>query len=298
VEPAQGLYDFSSFDQVLGTIGASKNPDCQLWVFVEFKSFNSSPIKNPCPQYLQAQYSGLNTFGNGAATCFMWEPPVTAAYIAMMQAAATHFDSNPHVEGFIIQESALSFNGAYSQDVADGGTYEASAWRDALINIINQCAASFATSRCVAFLNFLNGGQSYLNDISAAISAIPNNQVCFSGPDVLPNSPALFLDDNRAYPVETRHVGCRSSSAQNASFQVPGCGLDCIFHFSVSGAVGEFPSAAPLTGGLCVNSYLFWNHRTTKSATGLDWTDALPVIAANPYGSGWYSQCTGNTGPP
>jgi hypothetical protein len=42
-----------------------------------------------------------------------------------------------------------------------------------------------------------------------------------------------------------------------------------------------------------VNSYLFWNHRVTSSATGLDWTDALPVIAANPYGVGWLDQCAG-----
>ena len=77
--------------------------------------------------------------------------------------------------------------------MANGGTYTSIAWRDALINIISQCAAEFATSRCVSFLNFLSGGQSYLYDISAAISAVPNNQVCFSGPDLLPNSPSLYI---------------------------------------------------------------------------------------------------------
>jgi len=298
VETAEGIYDFSSFDQVLGAIAGSHNPSCQLWLFVEFKSFNNSPIKNPCPVYLQGQYSGLNSYGNGAATCFMWEPAVVKAYGAMMKAAAVHFDSNPRVEGLILQESSLGFNGQYSQDEADGGTYTALAWRDALIEIIDQCAASFANSRCVSFLNFLKGGQSYLYDISAAISALPGNQVCFSGPDVLPDSPGLYKDDNRAYQVLTRHVGCRSNSVQNDSFQVDGCGLDCIFHFAVSGTVGNFPKAAPLTGGLCVNSYLFWNDRSTKSATGLDWTNALQVIAANPYGPGWYNQCAGSSGAP
>jgi hypothetical protein len=34
------------------------------------------------------------------------------------------------------------------------------------------------------------------------------------------------------------------------------------------------------------------------SATGLDWTDALPVIAANPYGAGWLEQCAGGGGVP
>lgn len=297
VEPSQGVYDFSSFDRVLDAIAASHNPGCQLWLFVEFKSFNNSPVKNPCPVYLQA-HSAPNSNGEGAATCFMWEPAVTDAYVAMMKAAASHFDSNPRIEGLILQESSLGFNGAYSQDEADGGSYSALAWRDALIELINQCAASFTNSRCISFLNFLNGGQSYLHDISAAISALPANQVCFSGPDVLPDSPALYKDGNRAYQVMTQHVGCRSNSVQNDSYQVDGCGLDCIFHFAVSGTFGTFPKSAPLSGGLCVNSYLFWNDRSTKSSTGLDWTDALPVIAANPYGPAWYNQCVGNNGPP
>ena len=298
VEPAAGLYDFSSFDQVLAAIAASTNPGCQLWVLVEYKSFANSPVKNPCPVYLQAQHSGLNTAGNGAATCFMWEPEVVGPYVDMMWAAAAHFDQNPHVEGLILQESSLGLNGAYSQDLAAGGTYTPLAWRDALITLINQCSASFANSRCVSFLNFLRGGQSYLNDVSAAISAIPDNQVCFSGPDVLPNATTLYRNINSVYEVLTRHQGCRSNSIQNNSYQVAGCSLDCIFHFAVSGSFGDFPETAPLSGGLCINSYLFWNHRVTTSPASQDWTAALPVIAANPYGPGWYLQCAGGGGAP
>ena len=63
----------------------------------------------------------------------MWEPTVVKAYSAMMAAAADHFDNNPRIEGLILQESSLSLNGKYSQDVADGGTYTPMAWRDALI---------------------------------------------------------------------------------------------------------------------------------------------------------------------
>ena len=298
VEPAAGVYDFSSFDQVLGAIAASHNPNCQLWLFVEFKSFSNSPVKNPCPVYLQAQHSALNSLGSGAATCFMWEPSVTDAYVAMMKAAAAHFDNNPRVEGLILQESSLSLNGGYSQDVGSGGTYTPTAWRDALITIIDQCAAAFATSRCMPFLNFLRGGQSYLYDISAAISAVPNNQVCFSGPDLLPNNASLYASTNAVYQVLTRHTGCRSNSAQNDSYRVAGCALECIFHFAVGGTLGTFPASAPLTGGLCVNSYIFWNDETFLSSTGLNYKDALPVIAAHPYGPDWYNQCTGNTGAP
>ena len=67
----------------------------------------------------------------------MWEPSVVNAYASMMKAAAARFDGNPRVEGFIIQESSLGFNGNYSQDVASGDSYTATAWRDALISIIS-----------------------------------------------------------------------------------------------------------------------------------------------------------------
>lgn len=298
VEPSEGTYDFSSFDDVLTATAASHNPKCQLWLFIEFKSFATSPVKNPCPTYLQAKYSAPNSYGNGAATCFMWDPTVVSAYNAMLKAAAAHFDANPRVEGVILQESALGLDGAYSQDVADGGTYTPTAWRDALINIIDNCASAFATSRCTPFLNFLRGGQQYMFDISAAITAIPNNQVCFSGPDLLPNSPSLYNGPNAVYQVLTRHSGCRSNSAQNNSYQVAGCSLTCIFQFAVRGTFGSFPASAPLTGGLCVNSYIFWNDKTSVSKTGLNYKDALPVIAAHPYGSAWYDQCSGGADPP
>jgi hypothetical protein len=298
VEPQPGVYDFSSFDQALATLAGSSNPQCQVWLFIEFKSFASSPLKNPCPPYLQAQYSGLNADGNGARTCFMWEPVVVQAYAAMMRAAAARYDANPRVEGFILQESALGFNGTYSQDLASGGTYTAEAWRDALVQLVGQCGASFKRSRCMSFLNFLRGGQRYLYDVAAAIAAIPQNRGCISGPDLLPDETPLYANDASIYEVITRHTGCRSNSAQNDSYAVPGCDLACIFRFGVSGTFGDFPQDAPRTGGLCVNSYLFWNHRVTASATGLDWADALPVIAARPYGRGWLDQCAGGGGVP
>ena len=291
VEPNQGVYKFDSFEAVLSALAASSNPSCRVWIFVEFKSFANSPIKNPCPKYLQAHHSAANVLGGGAATCFMWEPVVYNAYIAMMKSAAAHFDANPHVEGIILEESSLSFNNAASQDVADGGTYTAAAWRIALIDLVDGAAAAFSHSRVVAFLNFMHGDQSAMDDVSAAISAVPHNQACFSGPDLLPDNTTLYGDAHSAYELLARHTGCRSNSAQNDSYAVPNFGLESIFHFAVSGNFGDFKEHAPRTSGVCVNSYLFWNHTEVLSSTGLDWHDALPVIAAHPYGPDWYGQC-------
>ena len=297
VEPKPGVYNFGAYDAALRAIANSHNPQCQLWIFIEFKSFNNSTYRNPCPAYLQAQHSALNK-GGRAYTCFLWEPVVTQAYVKMMRAAAARYDGNPRVEGFILQESALSLSDEYSQDVADGGTYTAEAWRDALVNIVGQCGAAFAQSRCVAFLNFIRGGQTYLNDVSRALSAIPNNRGCMSGPDLLPDEKSLYDHGNSAYEVLARHRGCRSNSAQNDSYGVRDFNLDDIFNFAVRGTYGDFDQSYPRGSGVCVNSYLFWNHRVAVSRTGQNWLDALPVIAAYPYGRMWLDHCAGGGGAP
>ena len=294
IETSPGVYDFSSYDQVLRAIAGSHNPQCQLWIFVEFKSFNVSPVRNPCPEYLRAKYSAPNADGGKASTCFMWEPVVHTAYNKMMKAAAARYNANPRVEGFILQESALGFNGEYSQDPAAGGTYTATKWRDALVDMVTQCGAAWSNSRCLAFLNFLKGGQQYLNDVSRALSAIPNNRGCMSGPDLLPDAKALHVGKDAVYQVLTRHKGCRSNSAQNASYRITNFNMDQVFNFAVRGKHGSFDSSSPRTSGVCVNSYLFWNHRIKDSgAGGRTWLDALPVIAAYPHGRAWLDQCEG-----
>ncbi len=227
----------------------------------------------------------------------MWDEVVVAAFENMLTALAARYDDNPRVEGYIFQESALGFNSGYSQDPPEG-TYSAEAFRDALIHMVQHCTDVFETSRCIMFLNFIAEGQSYLHDVSDAIAAIPDNQACLGGPDLLPNNRTLFGSNNAAYEVLTRHDGCRSNSAQNDSYDVPGCGLDCIFDFAVSGTFGDFDDDHPYDSGVCVNSYLFWNHRVQSSSTGLDYSDAFPVIAAHPYGPGWLDRCAGGGGRP
>jgi hypothetical protein len=296
VEPQPGVYDFSAIDQALRAIAASSKPQCQLWVMIEFKSFNSSPIRHPAPAYL-AQYQALNTQGL-ASTMFMWERVVGDAYVRLMRALATRYDANPRFEGFVMQETALGFYDAYSQDLAAGGTYTASKWRDALARFVNECGIAFKQSRCMVFANFVRGDLDALKALSRVIAAVPNNKVCLSGPDLLPDNRSLFNHQGAAYEVLARHVGCRANSAQNDSFAIWQYPLGEVFNFAVRGTFGDFNEVTPRASGVCVNSYLFWNHRTGVSYTGLNWLDALPVIAAYPYGRLWHDQCPGGGGAP
>jgi hypothetical protein len=296
LEPTQGNYDFSYIDQTLQAIAGSSNPNCQIWFMPEFKSFNASPVRHPAPAYL-SDYQALNADGK-ASTLFMWEPYVADRYVALMSAIAARYDGNPRFEGFVVQESALGFNGTFSQDQGAGGTYTAAKWRDALIRYVSTCGNTFKQSRCMAFLNFLKGGQEYLHDVSAAISAVPDNRACLSGPDLLPDAKTLYSDGNGIYEVLARHRGCRANSAQNDSFEIYRFGLDQVFNFAVRGTFGDFDKTAPRASGVCVNSYLFWNHRVGASYTGLDWHDVLPVVAAYPYGPMWLDQCVGGGSAP
>ena len=74
-----------------------------------------------------------------------------------------------------------------------------------------------------------------------------------------------------------------------------------LFNFAVRGTFGDFNDGVRSTlgprnpaSGVCVNSYLFWNNRTAAApSTGFTVADAFPIIAANPYGTGWYGQCSG-----
>jgi hypothetical protein len=297
LEPTRGNYDFRAIDQTLRAIAASRSPQCQIWLMVEFKSFRNSPVKNPCPPYLQTRYSARNT-SEKASTCFMWDASVGDRYVALMRAIAARYDGHPRFEGFVIQESALGFNGKYSQDVGDGGTYTAARWRDALVRYVSACGNAFTQSRCMAFLNFIRGGQDYLSDVSKAIAAVPDNRACMSGPDLLPDEKSLYDSRSAVYEVLTRHRGCRANSAQNDSFEIYRYGLGQVFDFAVGGNFGDFNHVTPRASGVCVNSYLFWNHRIGRSWTGLDWHDVLPVVAAYPYGRMWLDQCQDGGGAP
>jgi hypothetical protein len=297
LEPRPGDYDFSAIEQALRAIANSRKPQCQIWLFVDFKSFRNSPIKNPCPPYLQARYSARNT-DETAYTCFMWDANVGDRYIALMRAIADRYDGHPRFEGFVIQESALGFNGRFSQDVGDGGTYTGARWRDALVRYVRACGSAFQQSRCMSFLNFIRNGQEYLDEVSSAISAVPDNRACMSGPDVLPDEKSLYDSRSAVYEVLTRHRGCRANSAQNDSFEIYRYGLGQVFDFAVGGEFGDFNQSAPRASGLCVNSYLFWNHRIGTSWTGLDWHDVLPVVDAYPYGRMWLDRCAGGGGVP
>lgn len=231
--------------------------------------------------------------------CKMWDPTVRDKFNAMITAMGAHFDGVANVEGFIMQESSISMsNAAYNDAPGNGGDYNHVNYTAAYISYMQTCSAAFPTSRCLAFLNIIQSGQNAdLQLVSEALTALPNNQGCYGGPDILPNNNGLV---NGTYQVLVKHVGCRSNSAQNTTIVGSQAGAvacapnDCneIFSFTVRGTFGILTLPLGADEGLCVNSYLFWNDSTAERAK------VDPTIQANPYGIGWYGQCScGGTAP-
>ena len=167
------------------------------------QEFPQQSDKNPCPVYLQAQHSGLNAdrpWSLRPASC--GSPIVVEAYVALIKAAAARYNDNPRIEGLILQESALQSEWGLFAGCRRWGDLLAEAWRDALIELVGQCGAAFSQGHCMAFMNFIRGGQPYLYDVSAAIAAVPGNGACMSGPDLRPDN----------HPSTGRKRACTRSS--------------------------------------------------------------------------------------
>lgn len=216
-----------------------------------------------------------------------------------------------------------------------GGLTGAQRFRDGLIAMYQNCALEAAQNRCLSFVNFLTNGQAFIKSAimpamdptehlpGALRTALENNKWVPGGPDVLPDSQSLWFSNNSIYQAiidwdagRADHSGARSNSAQNNSFKIAGFDLEHVWNFAVSGLWGEFPQPAdrngstvdptdplnrsPRTAGLCVNTWLWWNHLTqVNPATGQAyWRGVIPIIAAHPYGADWYGRCVGGGGVP
>lgn len=235
--------------------------------------------------------------------CKMWDPTVKAKFNALIKAMGQQFDSDPLVEGFILQESSISLsNAAYLDGPDNGGDYVSATYLANRISYDQTCSTWWPTSRCMDFTNQIKGQSvAGLTQISDALSALPNNQGCYGGPDILPNNGGLVAG---TYQALISHSGCRANSAQNTTIVGSGAGAqacdptavncDNVFDFAVRGTFGHLDKTLPVPSdqGLCINSYIFWNDSATEQ-TYVDKT-----VQKFPYGPDWYDRCTCGGGPP
>ncbi len=231
-------------------------------LFIEDKSFTDV---NPAPEYL-LPLSAPNR--KGGFTLMRWNPEVYEAMQALFAAVGGEFDCDPHFEGIAIQESAPGLDKSVLKKYA----YTPEKYRDALIEVLVSAADSMPNSNVFWYMNFLPGKQAYLTDIAAAAAA---KGVAMGGPDVLPDTDSL---KKRVYPLYDQFAGKMTlfSSMQFDSYAHPHA-VPAETRYWTMQEMFEFARDE-----LHV-TYLFWNLKTwRKPKDSYDWSDALPVIGANP----------------
>jgi hypothetical protein len=239
----------------------------------------------------------------------LWVNEVRDEYRDLLDAMALEFDDRGRAEGVILQETATGLGSN-----APSG-YTPVKYRDALRSIYTRCSFQFDNSWCVPFMNYIPGNLDLMRPLADYLAALPNGNACLAGPDIIPSDGGLFISEDRIYHILVDYDGCRANSMQNESYRMdngpadgndpdhaitpnltrcvdaePGvpCPMWEMFLFGVRGSAGEFNKDKPFDSGLCINSFIFWNHKTWKAAPWeLTFDNAANVIANNPYGDGW-----------
>jgi hypothetical protein len=265
LEPEPDRYDFSHVESDL-TLAAKLG--LQFVMFVEDKSFID---RRPTPEYLRDRT--LRT-KNGGWVAERWDPKVRDRFARLLKAIGARFDGHPAFEGIALQESALALP---EQSYTEYG-YTPELYRDALIDTLKNARTSLPSSQIFWYMNFLEGGGSYLADVAEAVVAY---HIAMGGPDVIPDHPGL---QRFAYPLYQRYAGRLTlfCSIQNAEYALrrrgesEGLGVQ-------SGQYWTLEELFAFARDRLHVQYLFWDRKTwRKPPDSYDWTDALEVIRKNP----------------
>ena len=264
LEISKGVYDFSKIQKHLDLLSKQ---DMKLVVFLEDKSF-SGALPPPTPEYLQGTPYTLPNIPGGYSAV-RWNPVVRAQFKAVVKELGKNFDGNPTLEGISFQESATGL----TSSVMNANGYTPEIYRDTLIDTLQTAAINFPNSQVFWYMNFLTGHQSYIADIATAVAPYG---VAMGGPDILPESASL---KRLAYPFYGQFKGKITlfGSMQNDSYRELHAGTTNYWTMNEMFLFAR--------DNLHVN-YIFWNYKmwvTAGMPTGENkWTDALPVIKANP----------------
>lgn len=262
LEPSPGVYDFRSLESDLAVAARS---GVQLVALIEDKTFDGT---KPTPSYLEEH----TLQGKRGYVANRWDPYVVDRLLRLTEAIGRRFDCDPNFEGIGFQETALGLDPAALRAAG----YTADGYRDSLIKLLQGATAGLQRSRVFWYMNFLPGGQQYLDDIARSVVG---TGVVMGGPDILPDNAALA---QRVYPLYERFDGRLKlfGSMQHDSYRHPR-------GKAIPGSVKpEFWSMEDLflfaRDRLHV-SYVMWEYRTKRTPPDArDWSEARDVIARYP----------------
>ena len=260
LETAKGIYDFS---EIVADLNWAAAHGMRLIVMIEDKTFTN---EIPTPAYLGSQYVLKNR--GGGYTTLRWEPPVAAAFKALVVALGKRFDSNKNFEGLATQETAVGF--PYKVLVAHG--YTAEKYRDMYIALLTAAAKAMPTSRVFWFMNFIPVKEEYVATIANAVAPLG---VAMGGPDIMPENKHLL---RKPYPYYTQFF-----HKMPLFGQVEGVCYDQLHIAPAETKYWTMPELYSFALSKLHVNYIFWMRITTPPSAGAyDWNDALRVAAQHP----------------
>jgi hypothetical protein len=176
LEGDKGVYNFAVIDTYLKE---ARSAGKQMIIRVKNRAFGGHGGA-VVPQYLMsgAGYNGGQVDMASGTVARIWEAPVMDRLIALHQALAARYDSDPNVEGISTDETAIGFGGAYKAP----SSYSGDTLLTQLERYIAANRSAWSHSNVFAENNYL-GSNSQMEEFIKFCQA---NRAIIGGPDVVP----------------------------------------------------------------------------------------------------------------
>lgn len=188
-------YDWSVTDAYLK---AAKAVGKRLWIRVHDSQLTSGASVAAgslvVPKWLASKYGAQNVMANYAPVgtgifAKRYNPVVTNAYIAMLQALAARYDSDPNFEGVVMFEETafgIDTSGSSVTTATPGADYSSDAMFTQLYNMMaamRDPEKGFVTSNVLLAGNYLFKGADSVSGWTDVLEHVEKYQMALGGPD-------------------------------------------------------------------------------------------------------------------
>lgn len=187
LEPAKGVYNFTSIDQRLAELSARKK---RLVILLQTKSFN--PNNANVPDYLKTEIyeGGVFAFKRHGTNIVkghnikLWNPLVHDRLVELVRALGKRFNSHPYFEGIGLPETAMG------KPLVALSSNEIDKFYNNLLSINEQMRKHFPNTMTFQFTNY---PRAILKSFTGKLKEMG---VALGGPDTFPHDPDLNFKEN------------------------------------------------------------------------------------------------------
>jgi hypothetical protein len=264
LESTKGVYTFGEVEELYRSLAeCKKHLVLEVWPV----EFNTTSPEGIVPDYLrkEAIYNGgLAKTGTGYIAR-LWERPVMDRMIALNDALAARFDSEPYFEGIILTETATGFDGLPD-------SYSAAAYVAEMKRFVASRPQFWQRTNIIVFNNFIQAGNDAL--FADFVQWLHDHRASTGGPDTLP-PPSDGSKGERIYRGEIGGVDRRGKmpamwAVQSSQF---------------SGKQGSWLPSELRDHCVGTNrcSHMFWLRNTAYGTAAQQWdTGILPFLRKMP----------------